>query len=96
MNLHKFVEKLKSLDLTNKLVIFVAIFGIVLFLIVSNAAPFKDTLFSALFPKPASKASNSGFDITTGNGTPITQPSTDTFTTDSLDVVIKLKDPASL
>lgn len=96
MNLHKFVEKIKSLDLTNKLVIFVAIFGVVIFLLISAAAPFKDTLFSSLFPKPASKASSSGFDITTPSGTTLTQPSTDTFTTDSLDVVVKLKDPASL
>jgi len=69
------------------------VFGtLLLFLVISSAAPFKDKLFSTLFPKPDSKAFTTGFDVTNAAGSPLPNPTADTFTTNSLDVIIKLKD----
>jgi hypothetical protein len=75
------------------LLVLLAIIAILAFILITNTFSFKDRLLNILYPKPQANAQvNDAFLVTDPNGSPLPQPTADTFITNSLDVQIKLKD----
>lgn len=85
------------MDFKTKLMLLVAIFGIISFLLVSSTFPFKDKLFNTLFPKPTSYAAyENAFDLLNFQNQPLQNTGPDTYAVDELEVIIHLKDANAL
>lgn len=81
----------------DKLLILLAVIAILAYIFLSNTFSFKDQLLNLLYPKPQAAAQvNNAFLVTDPNGSPLPQPTADTFVTNSLDVQIKLNNVDAL